>query len=347
MKINYTKLFEVLTILFLVILSGGLIWIEMGLPDSSGNVQVTSAIKILQLISSVTLGFFLQRLQAREEFQANLKKFALSAYRRILDIEKSGNRLLELVDRGKTRNGESMLIETDVIKEIALSIKWTISSSIADWLDIIGDEVKLKEKIDKLENKEALLRTIPPKTFTDQEKAELMLDKINSELTTLRADLPMILQEANQRNDYGGPFEPKYSLAVENSLQNVIDTTGYLPLLVSPWNGNLEAMLTKDTLVFFRLDQVMFQVHMEVAIEDKFSGEVINPYEPAVNRNDYLITLYSFLSDISRAQGGEPVESGGPPAIIINNVEFVKLSTVEEGSVAIRIPATVNMIGRG
>ena len=347
MSDNKIKPLEIGLLILLFLTSVGLLLLDYSMSEDIKTPSIGSLLKVTQFTSSIALGFYLQRIQSREEFQSSLKKFALSAYRRIIDIEKVINRLVEKIDYSKSNIDNTKVSDIEVIKELALSIKMTISSSIADWKDIIGEEVKLVERIGALETKEAIIKSTSQKSTSDQEQANLMLDKINAELSNLRSELPIILQGVNHMNDYAGPFSPEYSKTVEQFILNTVESTGYIPLMISPWNGDLKSILTINTPVQFRLDSAMFQVHMEISIGEQFSGEIINPFEPAVNRNDYVVTLNTFLSDVAVLQGNLPIEEGGPPAIIIRNVEFVMPSSVYEGSILIRIPASIDIFSKG
>lgn len=347
MKENKSKNFDWTLIGFLIIISIGLLWLEFNTNTNPLHPQTIFIIRALQLIASIAVGFFIQRIQSKEEFQADLKNFALSAYRRIVDIEKIANRLLVVTNNAKQKVDRDETSDIDVIKEIALSIKYTVSSSNADWVDIIGEELKKKERINELQTQKALLTIETQKAASPQNGTEKQLNQIRTELSNLRSELPLILQDSNQENYYGGPFEPKYSGVIDRHFIDMIETTGYIYLSIELDTENCGDFLLGKNPYTFGIDSGMGQHHLVIRENEGIWGEIINPFENSIDRNDFTVTLFEILADISEYQNDKPADISGSPIAVINNIEYVKKSDFNSKIFIIRIPVTLDMITKG
>ncbi len=164
----------------------------------------------LQFISSIWFGWVISSIFSEQEFQQRQKKFAISAYRRIKEIEITLERLLNRLASKMSRN-QTLNKELDVIKEMALSLKTTTRSSKADWADIIGEEIKTLEKIEGVEREERtegvereertelapiddnqsrtekLLKKLPPSL--EIQAREMNRDRINNGIKKLETEL--------------------------------------------------------------------------------------------------------------------------------------------------------------
>lgn len=110
-------------------------------------------INAIQYISSMWFGWVVSMFFSEEDFKEKQKRFAFSAYRRIKEIEDSIQRLIIRINAKKINNREYKN-DIEAIKEIAINLKNTAKSSEADWLDIIGEEIKIINEIEKIEKKE-------------------------------------------------------------------------------------------------------------------------------------------------------------------------------------------------
>lgn len=106
-----------------------------------------SLFSILQFVFSLAFSWVLARISLREKFQESQKKFAISAYRRIIEINNAVNRLINRTTSHMGKTGQETNHELDVITEIGFGIRESIKSSVSDWADIIGDEIETVEKI--------------------------------------------------------------------------------------------------------------------------------------------------------------------------------------------------------
>jgi hypothetical protein len=142
------------------------------------NVSLTPRelllIQAVQFIASLWFGWGVSYLFSAATFHEQQRKFAISAYRRINEIEYALDRLLH---RTKPKQGLSKNVnaELDAINEMAISLRNTVISSKADWADIIGDEIRAVESIkqperseqrttgsiDRVENLEKIMASLP------------------------------------------------------------------------------------------------------------------------------------------------------------------------------------------
>src|SRR5713101_1284206 len=117
----------------------------------------------LQLLLTVSFGWFSTRALSRAEFEASLKRFAVSAYRRAADINEMMRRLksrLAVLRDSRQRNGEQSA-DLDVVAAVIDDSLQVAESSIADWADVIGQEMLALEAVRRLEAQKQQLRQEP------------------------------------------------------------------------------------------------------------------------------------------------------------------------------------------
>lgn len=113
----------------------------------------TTLFSILQFIFSLIFAWILARASMKNEFRESQKKFAVAAYRRINEIDRGVNRLLRRTRRRMEFSLEETQQEIEVVASIATGISDSIKSSMADWGDIIGEEITTFQEIEKLREK--------------------------------------------------------------------------------------------------------------------------------------------------------------------------------------------------
>lgn len=144
---------------------------------------------ILQFILTAGFGWFSTRALSRKEFEDNLKKFALSALRRISDIDSIICRLkLELNNMLSKRKDEDGYCELNVISAIIDDTKQMAKSSIRDWADVIGDELVALQEISSLEDEKEII-TSEGVDLMNKQNSEA-LKNIDRQIKELRARLP-------------------------------------------------------------------------------------------------------------------------------------------------------------
>jgi len=117
---------------------------------------------------SIAIGWVLQRIQSRDDFRKSIKQFAISAYRRILDIEKAVSRLSGVLIDDTVKRSPDEVIRMKALYKLVEGISDTVNSSAADWADILDQEIKKKDKIQELEEQRIILENSLRKRFEIQ-----------------------------------------------------------------------------------------------------------------------------------------------------------------------------------
>jgi hypothetical protein len=139
------------------LLTAATIVLEVVLVDAQTTSTEISLFGILQFVFSIGFAWVLSRASFRAEFQKEQKRFAIAAYRRVREIERTVNRLLGQVDsQTSSVLGEEGGVRFEGIRQAALGIQDTIRSSIADWADVIGEEISALERIEELRSKQQI-----------------------------------------------------------------------------------------------------------------------------------------------------------------------------------------------
>lgn len=137
------------------LLCAGTIFLEIKWSGGETTQTETTLFGVLQFVFSVAFAWFLARSASEREFQMRQKTFAISAYRRIREITRSAERLLRRASRDTGDISEDLRHELEVIREISIGIRDTAGSSIADWANLIGEEISTLERIEDLRSQES------------------------------------------------------------------------------------------------------------------------------------------------------------------------------------------------
>lgn len=165
------------------------------IDNETTKIEIT-LFNILQFVFAIAFSWILSRISSKDEFEKSQKKFAISAYRRINEIDTSVKSLIKRTYKSNKKN-ESGIVnpELEVIKAIGENIQNTIKSSIADWADIIGEEISTIEEIEKLEKEKAEL--IKENNEENSAQVDLVLKKFSEQenkISELINSLPETLQ---------------------------------------------------------------------------------------------------------------------------------------------------------
>jgi hypothetical protein len=127
-------------------------WSQPGL-----TIRETTLFSILEFLLACTFAWYSTRTVSRLEFEASLRRFAIIAYRRIADIREMLDRLgYEINAEQKTPLDRANMLRS--IDAIRADIAQIVSSSIADWADMVGPEHLAKEELARLEEQRGELR---------------------------------------------------------------------------------------------------------------------------------------------------------------------------------------------
>src|SRR5258706_7501383 len=191
---NYT---DYIVLSLLVLLTVVMFSWELLIPASETTRREEILFTAFELLFSAAIGWSLQKIESRDDARKSVKQFAISAYRRILDIEKAVSRLSGVItsfDNKPTTNQldiKSLINLTDGIID-------TVNSSAADWQDILGEDL---EKIDLYKSlKEDYVR----RSIQGNNNEELQI--LNEKIEKIRSEIPAQLYEPIKRlSEYGTP----------------------------------------------------------------------------------------------------------------------------------------------
>jgi len=270
--------------------------IELIVPDIQANSTIKVLIEAWKVASSLSIAWFTQKYLSRLAYFGNLKERALGAYRRISDIQKSVDMLgLEITQM----NGKAENINKTQLRGVQFGvelIKVTVLSSIADWTDVIGEDLVNKEKLENLQKMERSIETGLPND--GEESKAKKLDEIRKEINDLRETLPYLLRFENLglEDDYprGGRVSPLITQFFLSSLR--ANKAIYLTLEAMGVHEGDFSDLTKKEPFTVSEDVAAGTSHLVVHDSSgEWIGEVINPFDQVYTR-DFIVSLEEALS---------------------------------------------------
>jgi hypothetical protein len=207
--------YELLVAIVLGVLAVGSFGLQALTLTEKTTKQETVLFNTLQFLLTVGFAWFSTRAVTRNEFEASLKRFAISAYRRISDIENMIQRLqTRIVTMRAEREGENSS-DLDIAEAIVADTIQVVSSSIADWADVIGEELIALETIKRLKNEKAEIKT-DAKTTTNSNELDLKVKQIDEKISNLISSLPVRLQFDTRREANAAPSEKQVTDWIRN-----------------------------------------------------------------------------------------------------------------------------------
>jgi hypothetical protein len=194
-----------------VLTAGSFVW-QVRTAATHPTATETALFNTLQFILTVGMTWFSTRAVSRLEFEESLKKFAISAYRRIDDIERMVDRLRREVGEMISGAPKTEIGNLRIVEAIVIDTGQLVRSSISDWADVIGDELLAIERIKRLEHEKAILqgkdilhekeqpRTDETSALLRAEVSEA-LKKIEAEIAKTQSMLPPRLQLVTEVED--------------------------------------------------------------------------------------------------------------------------------------------------
>jgi hypothetical protein len=236
------NIFDIIFAIILLILTVASIILQIFFSSPNSTKIETSLFSIIQFVFSLAFTWLVARISFRNEFQESQKKFAISAYRRIIEISNSVERLINRTISHSGKVDPDKNHELDVITEIGVGIRESIKSSIADWADIIGDEIETLEKIQVIRETQSS-------------------DKLDEKLSI---DVPN-LQEQEQ--------EQKDDIAVENLVSTLPKS---LRITAEGVKGDYLSRVRRGTLKFKREEKRKGCIEVEGFYEPPFEIDIYN-----------------------------------------------------------------------
>ncbi len=181
--------------------------IQFALIDDKTTQRETILFNITQFILTVGFTWFGTRAISAGEYEQSLKRFAVGAYRRILDIDSVLNRLKAMINSTllKRKQCESCA-ELQIVTAVIDDAKQMTYSSVLDWSDIIGEELIKIQNIKQLEEKrrfavgEDFVGVVNNKIKEERENIE---KKLNELLSSLPIDMRVLVEERRRSERLG------------------------------------------------------------------------------------------------------------------------------------------------
>lgn len=186
-----TKNYELIAAITLCLLAVACFILQaLSMSPTTSRVE-TALFSCLQFLLTAGFTWFSTRAVSRHEFEQSMKRYAISAYRRIADIERLVSRLQRVVGKMITEDAETNNLS--VIEAMVSDAEQIVRSSIADWADVIGEELLAIEKIKRLEQEKVELSEEKPDHSKPSEYDEA-LKGLNDQIADLKSRLPARLQ---------------------------------------------------------------------------------------------------------------------------------------------------------
>ncbi|MEH0390634.1 hypothetical protein [Vibrio mimicus] len=185
---------EVVAAITMGILALGCFAIQAKNVSSSTTNTETALFNTLQFLLTVAFSWFSTRAISRKEFEESLKKHAVSAYRRISDIDSMLLVLKSEIKSSLENNPNSDSGDLRVLEALVISTSQVVYSSSDDWADIIGEEILAIERLKRLErDKEDERQNLELTGYENSESNKL--EELERSISELRASLPASLSK--------------------------------------------------------------------------------------------------------------------------------------------------------
>ncbi|WP_444909426.1 hypothetical protein [Microbulbifer sp. TRSA005] len=206
---------------------------------------------ILQFIFSVGFSWIISSYFSELSFLESQKKFAIGAFRRIKEIERSIGRAQHLLTSEKSISDGKQESNHNAVMMSLLSAQDAVNSSVADWGDIIGDEIHLTKEIDRLKGLRKSADKFEREYLDNLRVRNKSDEEILKEISELKAELPASLKVEDDEDD-----SYQYELA-ESLLRSEIENTGRIELRGfwekdDSFKGDLSNIKPGDTLYISR-----------------------------------------------------------------------------------------------
>jgi hypothetical protein len=265
--------------IFAIALFVGVIVLAAVQITGAENVTKTelALFNILQLIFSIGFSWIISSYFSEAGFIESQKKFAIGAFRRIKEIERSISRAQTLLNTDQDERDGKQLHRHQPVMISLMSAQDAVNSSIADWGDIIGDEIHLTKEIIRLKALRKSADKFEKEYLDNLGKSKKEDEDLEREINELKSRLPasLRLEEDNK--------ERIYEMA-EYYLNEEMNTTGKI-VLTGFWeendtfSGNLSNVSVGDTLYISRgFTENRRNVLLAYDKEDKWVGVITNKF---------------------------------------------------------------------
>lgn len=182
------------------VLATGTLAMQVVMADSQATPTETALFSVLQFVFSIAFAWMITGMSAKRAFAESQKAFAIAAYRRINEIDEGVERLIARAHHQMRAATPELRHELEVVIAIATGVRSSIKSSVADWGDVIGEEISTINRIERIQDQQDQLTESPvqdtPVEAPHAETRELheQLERNNEQIAQLLASLPPALR---------------------------------------------------------------------------------------------------------------------------------------------------------
>jgi len=303
------KYYDYILLGFFIICAVLLFGFKINIPEITQREQ--TLLSGFQFFFALVIGFLLQRIYSREVFRNNLREYAFSAYRRISDINKSVIRIKSEIKRMRKFYPINKVHELDILRNFADEMSDTVTSSMYDWADIIGEEIEKVEKIKELQIEKAeVIKEIPGEIDTEttevlvlsDEQTRMKLKELEDEIGNLKTGLPLIIGDTYDftHSEDMLPRDGRISPIIQRIFRDSIERDSCIHLLVkigSDLDDQLIDYIKKGAPYYLSTDSAMGHTYLTLYRNDGDPiGEIRTLYEnESIYHRDYIETLFEFI----------------------------------------------------
>ena len=280
------------------------------LAASSLTRMDVALLNSIQLLFALGFGWVATRLVTFGQYEQAQRKFALGAFRRIREIQGSLQRLQGYIKRVEADLGSANAVPLQVLEEALRTAQLAVHSSIADWADIIGDEIQITNELARLRRLREALASPQFAGDAPNAKEDHQLARVDAEIYRLRQQLPPSLREV------GDALET--SERIRRGLDAIFQELRHHGMIVLDafWEGrdtltsNLEGLGEGDSLELARgLTQKRPVSYMVFRENGASVGIVTNNLHCVASYDEFceVLDLYFGQRPVPRVLGGKPV----------------------------------------
>jgi hypothetical protein len=265
---------------------------------------------IIQFSLSIAFSWILSKLITEQQFLESQKKFAIGAFRRIMEIERSLSRTQKYVTNAKLSKPSDFSAKLEAIDISIVNAQDTVKSSIADWTDIIGDEIEVTNEVRRLK------KTRNYQTEIDSEinlpindsSENIREEKIEKLQNSLPAEIRVSLAEEDKN-----PFEAGYEyLADICEEKKTLELTGFWDKSDS-FTASPADLKRGDTVTVARgMTTSRNGVLLAYNDQDKWFGVITNPCADINVDYDSFVSVFEMFYEkefLPKVFGGTPLKA--------------------------------------
>jgi len=281
---------------FLILLAAFAYWVKAVTPNLPP--PILTAIDAAIFFLALAMGWAVQDIVSRSEYNRSLRQYALSAYRRVTDISGTVTRIASETRRAILKQPESSPAVLHVIDALADELGSTVRSAIVDWAEVIGEDIRMLARYEQLRSRRKALS--PEESPQDSSTAAQSIRRLEEEIAGLRRLLPTPMRTAIDLEEDILPRAGRLSRLVLERLLSEIRETSAVRILVSSasrLSEQVEMAIAAAAPYSFRIDTAARSEHL-VIYDPRGDdiGVIVNPFQDlGIYEKDYHATLLEVL----------------------------------------------------